>query len=53
MAGVRDLGRLSSALAMPEASFEGVTLHPSPSEMAAAYLYHTARNHPFVDCVFR
>jgi death-on-curing protein len=47
--GVRDLGRLSAALAMPEASFGGVYLHPSLAEMAAAYLYHIARNHPFLD----
>ena len=47
--GVRDLGLLSAALAMPEASFGGVYLHPSLAEMAAAYLYHIARNHPFLD----
>lgn len=34
---------------MPEASFGGVYLHPSLAEMAAAYLYHIARNHPFLD----
>jgi death-on-curing protein len=47
--GVRDLGLLSSALAMPEASFGGLALHSSLPEMAAAYLFHIARNHPFVD----
>jgi death on curing protein len=47
--GVRDLGLLSSALAMPEASLGGKYLHPSLPEMAAAYLFHMARNHPFVD----
>ena len=47
--GVRDLGLLTAALAMPEASFGGVYLHPSLAEMAAAYLYHIARNHPFLD----
>jgi len=47
--GVRDLGLLSSALAMPEASFGGLYLHTSLAEMAAAYLFHIARNHPFLD----
>ena len=49
MHGVRDLGLLSSALAMPEASFGGLYLHPSLAEMAAAYLFHIAQNHPFID----
>lgn len=47
--GVRDLSLLSSALAMPQAFFGGVYLHPSLAEMAAAYLFHLAQNHPFVD----
>jgi len=47
--GVRDLGLLSSALAMPQASFGGAYLHTSLPEMAAAYLFHIAQNHPFVD----
>ena len=47
--GLRDLGLLSSALAMPQASFDGVYLHTSLAEMAAAYLFHIAQNHPFVD----
>jgi death-on-curing protein len=47
--GVRDLGLLSSALAMPEASLGGLYLHPSLAEMAAAYLFHIAQNHPFLD----
>jgi death-on-curing protein len=47
--GVRDLALLRSALAMPEASYDGVYLHTSIEEMAAAYLFHIARNHPFVD----
>jgi death-on-curing protein len=48
-AGLRDRGLLISALAMPDASFGGVSFHTSLSEMAAAYLFHLARNHPFVD----
>jgi death-on-curing protein len=47
--GVRDVGILGSALAMPQASFGGVRLHASLAEMAAAYLFHVAQNHPFVD----
>ena len=47
--GLRDLGLLQSALAMPETTFEGEFLHGTVFEMAAAYLFHVARNHPFVD----
>jgi death-on-curing protein len=47
--GVRDLGLLESALAAPRATFGGEYLHGTLPEMAAAYLFHLARNHPFVD----
>jgi death-on-curing protein len=47
--GVRDLGLLESAVATPEASFNGTYLHGTLPEMAAAYLYHLAQNHPFLD----
>jgi death-on-curing protein len=47
--GVRDMALLNSALAMPRATFGGTYLHGSPAEMAAAYLFHVAKNHPFVD----
>ena len=47
--GVRDLGLLQSAMAMPRASFGGQYLHPTLHEMAAAYLFHLTQNHPFVD----
>lgn len=47
--GVRDLGLLESALAMPQAGFGGELLHPTLAEQAAAYLFHIAKNHPFVD----
>jgi len=49
LAGVRDLGLLESAVAAPEASFDGRYLHATLAEMAAAYLFHLAQNHPFVD----
>lgn len=48
-AGVRDLGLLESAVAAPEASFGGEYLHGTVPEMAAAYLFHLAQNHPFID----
>lgn len=47
--GVRDINLLSSALAMPQASFEGTFLHPTLFDMAAAYAYHLSQNRPFVD----
>lgn len=47
--GVRDLALLDSALAQPQATFFGKFLHADLHEMAAAYLFHIAKNHPFVD----
>lgn len=40
LAGIRDLGLLESALAMPQAGF---------GEMAAAYVFHLVKNHAFLD----
>ena len=48
-AGVRDLGLLESAVSAPETSFDGRYLHGTLPEMAAAYFYHLAQNHAFVD----
>jgi len=47
--GVRDIGLLSSALAMPASSFESKYLHKDLFEQAAAYAFHICQNHPFVD----
>lgn len=47
--GIRDEGLLESALAQPQATFGGELLHPTIPEQAAAYLYHLAMNHPFID----
>lgn len=47
--GVRDMGLLESAVAQPQASFDGKHLHADPFEMAAAYLFHIAQNDPFLD----
>ena len=46
---MRDVGLLESAVAQPEAMFGGEYLHPDLSAMAAAYLFHIVKNHPFVD----
>lgn len=46
---IRDQGLLDSALAQPPAQFGGQWLHPDLFEMAAAYVFHLANNHPFVD----
>lgn len=48
-AGLRDRGLLESAVAQPEGTFGGEFLHGDLFLMAAAYLYHIVRNHPFVD----
>ena len=48
-AGIRDMGLLESAVAMPAAGFGGQYLHQNLYEMAAAYLFHIVQNHPFVD----
>ncbi|CBE69799.1 MAG: type II toxin-antitoxin system death-on-curing family toxin [Candidatus Methylomirabilis oxygeniifera] len=48
-AGIRDMGLLQSAVAMPQASFGGQFLHADLFEMAAAYLFHLVQNHPFID----
>jgi death-on-curing protein len=47
--GIRDAGLLMSALAAPMQTFGGQFLHPTLLEQAAAYLFHIARNHAFVD----
>jgi len=48
-AGIRDLGLLQSALATPQAGVGMQYFHADLFEMAAAYLFHIVRNHPFVD----
>ncbi len=47
--GVRDPGLLDSALSQPMASFGGDFLHEDVFVMAAAYLFHLVKNHPFLD----
>jgi death-on-curing protein len=48
-AGLRDAGLLDSAVAVPASTFGGEYLHNSLPAMAAAYLFHICKNHPFVD----
>jgi death-on-curing protein len=48
-AGIRDMGLLQSALAMPRSGSGGQYFHTDLHEMAAAYLFHIVMNHPFVD----
>jgi death on curing protein len=47
--GILDVGILKSTVAMPSATFDGNYLHTDIYKMAAAYLFHIVRNHPFVD----
>ena len=47
--GVREEGLLLSAIEMPQQGFGDEYFHAFPFEMAAAYLFHIAKNHPFVD----
>jgi len=47
--GLRDRALLESAVAAPQASFEGRSVYADLPEVAAAYLFYLCRNHPFVD----
>lgn len=47
--GLQDQGLLESALEMPQAGFGGEFFHKTLFEMAAAYLFHLVKNHPFID----
>lgn len=47
--GLRDSRLLESAMAQPQATFGCAFLHSTIAEMAGAYAYHIAKNHPFVD----
>jgi death-on-curing protein len=49
LGGILDRGKLDSAVATPQAGFGGVYLHKDLFEMAAAYLFHLVKNHPFND----
>lgn len=47
--GVRDHGLLDAAVAMPRQQFGDDYLHEDLAAMAAAYMFHIAQNHPFID----
>ena len=47
--GVRDIGMLLSAVARPQATFDGKDLYPDCYTKAAALLDSLIRNHPFID----
>lgn len=48
-AGIRDLGLLQSAVARPQATFDGVDLYPDLFTKTAVLMDSLAQNHPFVD----
>jgi len=50
--GVRGRGDkklLGSALEQPKTSYDGISLHETIFDMAAAYGFHLCQNHPFLD----
>jgi len=47
--GLRDLAGLESALARPQATFDGRELYPDVFTQAAALLDSLVNNHPFLD----
>jgi death on curing protein len=47
--GVRDTGLLEAAVSMPQQQWGGSYLHEDLAAMAAAYHFHLAANHPFLD----
>lgn len=47
--GVRDPGLAESALAQPQITFDGLELHTTIQEKAAALCFSLIMNHPFID----
>ncbi len=47
--GLRDIGRLESAIAQPRMTFGGRDLYPALIEKAGALCFSLVQNHPFVD----
>ena len=47
--GIRDEALLASAVFAPQSSFGGKSPYTDLIDVAAAYLFHLCRNHPFVD----
>lgn len=46
---IREITLAQSAIGTPSATFDGKFLHATLGEMAAAYAFHIAQNHPFLD----
>jgi len=49
LVGIRDPNLLESAVMQPMATFGGEYLHSDLFLMAAAYVFHLVKNHPFLD----
>ena len=49
LAGVRDMGVLSSCIAQPRMAFDNIELYPTVFEKAAALGFSLISNHPFID----
>jgi len=47
--GLRGVAGLESAVATPQAAFDGEFLHATIPAMAAACLFHLCQNHAFID----
>ncbi len=47
--GIRDFKLLDSAITLPFSAFGGSFLHKDIYEMAAAYIFHLIKDHPFFD----
>lgn len=47
--GVRDENLLASAVLTPQSTFGGKSPYSDIVEIAAAYLFHICKNHPFFD----
>jgi len=47
--GVRDENLLTSTVLTPQSSFGGKSPYADIVEIAAAYLFYTCKNHPFLD----
>jgi len=46
---ILDIGKIESAIAQPNATWDGQFLHEDLAAMAAAYLFHIVQNHGFAD----
>ena len=47
--GIRDVNLLESSVYVAQSGLAGEYFHANVFEMAAAYLFHVVKNHPFID----